>query len=135
MRECATGDPTYRVLSVIRTDTEAIAIFLLISVIMVYICKQVHLKAGRLASKLVTIGHTIYISVLGLFLVCSLSLESALPFVEVGRHARSALYNASRGLGVTYNLLALLGILMASINLLFALFRCSQLRRSVSPPR
>ncbi|KNG89702.1 integral membrane protein [Aspergillus nomiae NRRL 13137] len=113
-----------------------VAHFLLIAVIMIPICKRL-VQGNRKIAKMVTTVHTGYIVVLGIVLLCYLAIYTHLVDAAYRTGARvdlSGLRLHQRRLATAYYVLAVIGMLMAAANMLFALARGHHLRRGVLLP-
>ncbi|KAK2839337.1 hypothetical protein FQN49_006236, partial [Arthroderma sp. PD_2] len=129
MRECGTAE-NYEVLSIVRTWLKNWASLLLIAVIMVPLCKHLHQLAGKVLGRVVAIGHLAIVVVMAILLVCYLALQSSLTNINVDYRVLRTLSNVSVGLGATYSIAALIGTCLASVSVLIAVVRSSQIQNS-----
>ncbi|KAB8269507.1 hypothetical protein BDV30DRAFT_187560 [Aspergillus minisclerotigenes] len=130
-----TSITVYQLVSLVPGWLSALAYFLLIALIMVPICKRL-VQGNRKIAKMVTIVHTIYVVVLGIILLCHLAIYTHL----VDASYRGTLVSGSTlryhqiKLATAYAVLAVIGMLMAAANMLFALTRGHHLRRGILFP-
>lgn len=133
MRECRSTD-NYELLSIIRTWFKNWGTLLLIGVIMVPLCKHLHQLAGKVLGRVVAIGHFVVMVIMAILLVCYLGLQSSLPSIRANYRVLDTLSKVTSGLGATYNVVAFIGTCLASISILFAVIRSSQIQNSVCIP-
>ncbi|GAB1206207.1 hypothetical protein APSETT445_004889 [Aspergillus pseudonomiae] len=103
---------------------------------MIPICKRL-VQGNRKIAKMVTTVHTGYIVLLGIVLLCYLAIYTHLVDAAYRTGARadvSGLRLHQRRLATAYYVLAVIGMLMAAANMLFALARGHHLRRGVLLP-
>ncbi|DAA75226.1 TPA_exp: Uncharacterized protein A8136_1977 [Trichophyton benhamiae CBS 112371] len=129
MRECRSTD-NYELLSIIRTWFKNWGTLLLIGVIMVPLCKHLHQLAGKVLGRVVAIGHFVVMVIMAILLVCYLGLQSSLPSIRANYRVLDTLSKVTSGLGATYNVVAFIGTCLASISILFAVIRSSQIQNS-----
>ncbi|EGD96756.1 hypothetical protein TESG_04187 [Trichophyton tonsurans CBS 112818] len=129
MRECRSTD-NYELLSIIRTWFKNWGTLLLIGVIMVPLCKHLHQLAGKTLGRVVAIGHFAVMVVMAILLICYLGLQSSLPSIRANYRVLDALSKVTSGLGATYDVVAFIGTCLASISILFAVIRSSQIQNS-----
>lgn len=133
MRECRSTD-NYELLSIIRTWFKNWGTLLLIGVIMVPLCKHLHQLAGKTLGRVVAIGHFAVMVVMAILLICYLGLQSSLPSIRANYRVLDALSKVTSGLGATYDVVAFIGTCLASVSILFAVIRSSQIQNSVCIP-
>ncbi|KAM5490856.1 hypothetical protein MaudMau93_002264 [Microsporum audouinii] len=129
MRECRTVE-NYELLSIIRTWFKNWSALLLIGVIMVPLCKHLHQLAGKVLGRVVAVGHFAVMVIMALLLTCYLGLQSSLSDIRANYRVLRALSQATTGLGATYSVVAFIGTCLASISILFAVIRSSQIQNS-----
>lgn len=131
MLECGTSIESFEATSISHAWFKTVSIYTLLAVIIVSVCKQMHSVAGRILSKLVGIAHIIYVVVLGIFMVAFLSFQTNLSYgTGTSRGNRTMMRSIDRGLTLTYDVLALVGTLLATASIGFAILRSSKLRSS-----
>jgi MFS superfamily sulfate permease-like transporter len=108
--------------------------FLLIALIMIPLCKRLVQGNSKIA-KMVTIVNSLYIALLAVVLLCALATYTRVVDAPYsGRYRTSDLFLAvhQKRLRTAYSVLAIIGMLMAAANMLFALARGRHLRKGVS---
>ena len=132
--ECDIASVTvYQLVGLVPSWLIPVAHFLLIAVIMIPICKRL-VQGNRNIAKMVTTVHTGYIVLLGIVLLCYLAIYTHLVDAAYRTGTRadvSGLRLHQRRLATAYYVLAVIGMLMAAANMLFALARGHHLRRGV----
>ncbi|KAF5858544.1 hypothetical protein ETB97_004287 [Aspergillus alliaceus] len=113
-----------------------VATFLLIALIMIPICTRLVQGSPKIA-KAVTTVHSLYVAMLAIVLLCDLSI-----YTRVIDATRRGGFNSSdlelpehqKRLATAYHVLSVIGMLMASANMLFALARGHHLRKGILLP-
>lgn len=131
MNECLTSMEAATIANTSLAWTTTVSVYTLLGVIIVSICRQMHAVAGQVLSKLVSIAHIIYMVVLGIFMLAFLGFQTNFYHRRFWSEAEVLRMQATNaGLAVTYDVLALLGALLATANIGFAIMRSSKLKSS-----
>ncbi|KAE8381553.1 hypothetical protein BDV26DRAFT_289401 [Aspergillus bertholletiae] len=137
LAECGLISTTLtRIINIVPNWFDTWANFLLIALIMIPICKRL-VHGNRKIAKMVTIVHTIYVTLLGIVLLCGLAIWTHIIDARNVRGTRTntvALAYNQRRLTTAYYVMAVVGMLMAAANMFFALARGHHLRRGILVP-
>ncbi|KAK2748267.1 hypothetical protein FQN57_000925 [Myotisia sp. PD_48] len=133
MQQCGVNPGSYSTMTLIKEWLWNWSVLLLIGVIMVPLCKQLHELAGRIMAKLVAVLHLGVMCLLALLLMVYLGLASAIPNMDsTSRRTRQNLNRVAIWAYVAYNAVAVIGTGAAGASILIALIRSAFIRRSPS---
>ncbi|KAF3481694.1 uncharacterized protein GIQ15_04453 [Arthroderma uncinatum] len=129
MRECGnTG--SYETLTIIRTWFRNWGALLLIGVIMVPLCKHLHQLAGKVLGRIIAVGHFVVMIIMAILLLCYLGLQTSLSSINASYRVLGSLSKVTIGLGATYSIVTVIGTGLASVSILLATIRSSQIQNS-----
>lgn len=137
MQECRNGYIAILAMSSSATWVENISLVTLWGVILNPVCKALHKVRGSTMSKLISVGHSVYIGWLVLLRIIWLSVFTAATHLPSsgGSYNPSlfeSLYKASNAMLMTAAVFGLVGMLIAAASMIIALFRSPQLKTGVS---
>ncbi|EAS31834.3 uncharacterized protein CIMG_07313 [Coccidioides immitis RS] len=106
-----------------------LAILVLYGLILVPVCRQLHQVAGYIMARVVTVAHFTLMLFLSSILISYLSVTTAVMDGFASRYRTSfSLSDARRGLIITFDVFAVIGMLMAVFSIATAMTRSKQLR-------
>lgn len=135
LAECGTGTYVGVRVSIAGTWFLSIAVLFVYGVILVPICRQLHSVSGRMMSKAVVIVHMALMVFISILLLAGLSVATAVVEQTLSSSYRFGIFSlidAQKGLFITFDVFALLGMCAAAASMLIAVSRKAQLRRMVS---
>ncbi|EEP82996.1 predicted protein [Uncinocarpus reesii 1704] len=133
LSECGSGSSATPRLNIASTWLVYSSTLFLYGVIMVPLCRQLHRAAGTIMARIATVGHSVLMVLLGIFLLAFLGVATALSEWQIsGDYFSSinpfALLEAQRGLIITFEVFALIAMLIATVNICIAFARAKALR-------
>ncbi|KAE8353770.1 hypothetical protein BDV28DRAFT_132410 [Aspergillus coremiiformis] len=123
----------YGVVSILAEWFGGLATFLLIALIMITICTRL-LQGNKKISKMVTIVHTSYVGLLAILLLCNLAIYTRIMDASDRKSLGPsdwALPGHKKRFAMAYNVCAVIGMVMAAANMLFALAHGWHLRKGI----
>ncbi|WEW60313.1 hypothetical protein PRK78_005798 [Emydomyces testavorans] len=129
--ECGTGTDTGAHLVIAASWLFALGILLLYGLILIPVCRQLHQVAGQVMAKIVTFAHFGLMVFISIILLAFLAVYTAATEAALSSSLRLdilSLLDAQRGLLITYDVFALIGMIIAAVTIGIAVSRSSGLR-------
>ncbi|KAI1976981.1 hypothetical protein LOZ53_002034 [Ophidiomyces ophidiicola] len=109
-----------------------LGLLFLYGLVMVPVCRQLHQAAGCAIAKIVSIAHLGVMTVLSIIIVAFLAVLSSATETAISETVDVEIYSladANRGLLITFDVLALIGMIMASVSMCLATTRTERFQK------